>query len=66
MKKLNESNWPHHLYEKQFFRPLVENTDRLEWLNERFGLWLLKNSYSAQTASNPVMEDVYPARENRL
>jgi hypothetical protein len=28
--------------------------------------WLLKNSFSAQTASNPVIENVYPVRENRL
>jgi hypothetical protein len=29
-------------------------------------VWLLKNSFSAQTASNPVTENVYPVRENRL
>jgi hypothetical protein len=29
-------------------------------------VWLLKNSFSAKTASNPVIENVYPARENRL
>jgi hypothetical protein len=28
--------------------------------------WLLKNSFSAQTSSNPVIENVYPVRENRL
>ena len=38
----------------------------LKALNECFGLWLLKNSFSAQTASNPVIENVYPVRENRL
>jgi hypothetical protein len=26
--------------------------------NECIGLWLLKNSFSAQTASNPVYEEV--------
>jgi hypothetical protein len=35
-------------------------------LAERLGEWLLKNSFSAQTASNPVIENVYPVRENHL
>jgi len=54
------------IYEQPVFRPLAENPDRLEWLNERIGLWLLKNSFSAQTDQNLVIENVYSVRENRL
>jgi hypothetical protein len=35
-------------------------------LNWRQQVWLLKNSFSVQTASNSVIENVYPGRENRL
>jgi hypothetical protein len=34
--------------------------------NECVGLWLLKKSISAQSASNPEVENVHPVRENRL
>jgi hypothetical protein len=44
MKKLNESNWPHHLYEKPVLRPLAKEIDPAEWLDECLGLWPLKNS----------------------
>ena len=39
---------------------------RLTRVNECFGLWLLKNSFSRKAASNPVIENVYPDREDRL
>jgi hypothetical protein len=34
--------------------------------NECFGLWMFKNSVSVQTAPNPVIDNVYSDRENRL
>jgi len=33
----SESISSDHLSEKPVLRPLAENTDRVEWLNERFG-----------------------------
>lgn len=32
----------------------------------RYQAWVLKNSFSSQTTSNSVIENVYPVRENRL
>jgi hypothetical protein len=36
------------------------------FLDECIGEWVLKNSFFAQMASNPLIENVYPVRENRL
>jgi hypothetical protein len=38
----------------------------MRFLDECIGEWVLKNSFSAQTASNPVIENVHLVRENRL
>jgi hypothetical protein len=35
-------------------------------LDEWFALCLLKNSFSAKTASTPVIENVFPVRKSRL
>jgi hypothetical protein len=49
-------------------RPVFSDPHALGWhgLEWRLQPWLLKNSFSGKTDSNPVIQNVYSGRDDRL